>query len=176
MAGFFRGQGSSIARPRALLLALLFAVFASRAAMAQLFEQPMLVVEPGMHTAPIRAVSVDAAGHLAVTGSDDKSVRVWSLADGKLLHTIRMPAGPDNIGKIYAVAMSPDGVLFAAGGWTRWTTELKEEAIYLFETRTGKMTARIADLPDSTHGLAFSSDGRYLAAGRGGRGCRPARL
>src|SRR5262249_59334334 len=33
------------------------------------------------------------------------------------------------------------------------------------ETRTGKMTARITGLPTDTVSLAFSSDGRYLAAG-----------
>ena len=169
MADIFRGQGSAIARSLALLPALLFAVLANPAAMAQLSEQPMLVVDPGMHTAPIRDVAVDAAGRLAVTGSDDKTVRMWSLADGKLLRTIRMLAGPGNIGKIYAVAMSPDGDLVAAGGWTRWTTDAPEDPIYLFETRTGKMTARIAGLPNVTRRLAFSSDGRYLAAGLGGR-------
>jgi WD40 repeat protein len=169
MAGIFRGQGSAIARSLALLSALLFAVLAPPTARAQLSEQPMLVVDPGMHTAPIRA-AVDAVGRLAVTGSDDKTVRMWSLSDGKLLQTIRMPAGPGNIGKIYAVAMSPDGDLIAAGGWIGWTADGREEAIYLFETRTGKMTARIAGLRATTHSLAFSSDGRYLAAGLSGRG------
>jgi hypothetical protein len=165
MAGFFRGQGRRIAR----LLALLpvFLVAALSAAKAQLYDQPTLIIDPGMHMARINAVSVDAAGRLAVTGSDDKTVRVWSLADGKLLQTIRMPAGPSNIGKIYAVAMSPDGKLVAAGGWTAWTTDRKEEFIYLFDARTGKMTKRISGLPASTHSLAFSPDGRYLAAGLG---------
>jgi WD40 repeat protein len=169
MAGIFRGQGSAIARSLALLSALLFAVLATPA-MAQLSEQPMLVVDPGMHTAPIKAVDVDAAGRLAVTGSHDKTVRVWSLTDGKLVQTIRIPAGPGDIGKIYAVAMSPDGSLVAAGGWTSGPPV---GSIYLFETRTGKMTARIAGLPEVTHSLAFSSDGRYLAAGLGStRGLR----
>src|SRR5215831_6164266 len=150
MAGFFRGQSSSIARSRALLLGLWFAV-SNSAAIAQLSEQPVLIVDPGMHTGPIRAVVVDTAGRLAVTGSLDKTVRVWALTDGKLLQTIRMPAGPGHIGKIYAVAMSPEGRLVAAGGWTSWTTGVPEDSIYLFETRTGKMTARIARLPGTTH-------------------------
>jgi WD40 repeat protein len=129
------------------------------------YDHPVLVVNPGMHTAPIRDVGVDAAGQIAVTGSEDKTVRVWSLSDGKLLRTIRMPAGPENVGKIYAVAMSPDGTLVAAGGWT--TAESEPDAVYLFETHAGKMTARIAGHPNVTHSLAFSSDGRYLAAGLG---------
>jgi WD40 repeat protein len=159
MAGIFRGQGSSVVRSLALLPALLFAVVASPAAMAQLYDQPVLVVEPGMHTAPIRAVGADAAGRLAVTGSWDKTVRVWSLTDGKLLQTIRMPVGAGSIGEIYAVAMSPDGDLVAAGGQTAGTI------LYLFETHTGKMNARISGTGSVTHSVAFSSDGRYLAAG-----------
>ena len=139
MARIFRGQGSSIAH--ALLTAFFFSAFANPAALAQLYDQPVLVVDPGMHTAPIGEVGVDAAGRIAVTGSDDKTVRVWSLSDGKLLRTIRMPAGPDNVGKIFAVAMSPDGALVAAGGWTQCTTITPEDAIYVFEALTGNMAA-----------------------------------
>jgi WD40 repeat protein len=161
MAGIFRGQGSSIAR--ALSLALLFVGLAN-SALAQLYEQPVLIIDPGRHTAPIKGVAVDAAGRIAVTGAEDKTLRVWSLTDGDLLRTIRMPAGPGGVGKIHGVAVHPDDALVAAGGWT----QPREASIYLFETRTGKMAARIAELPGIIDSLAFSPDGHYLAAGLGG--------
>jgi WD40 repeat protein len=53
-----------------------------------------------MHTAPIRDVGVDAAGRIAITGGLDKTLRIWSLTNGELLRTIRIPAGPGDIGKI----------------------------------------------------------------------------
>jgi WD40 repeat protein len=165
MACIFRGQGSSIAR--ALLLALLFVVAASPAAQAQLYEQPVLIVDPGMHTAPIKDVGVDAAGRIAVTSARDKTLRVWSLTDGELLRTIRMPAGPENIGMIYAVAVYPDGALVAAGVWTG---NNRKDSIYVFETLTGKLAARIETAPGNTASLAFSPDGRYLVAGLQGTG------
>ena len=50
-------------------------VEAASAAMPPLYEQPVLVVDPGMHTAPITAVAGDAAVLLAVAGSNLVSCR-----------------------------------------------------------------------------------------------------
>ena len=137
-----------------------------------LYDRPVLAIDPGMHTAKIWAQAIDAAGRFAVTGGDDRTVRIWSIADGKLLHTIWIPVGPENVGRIYAVAISPDGSTIAVGGFTE--TRNSEHPIYIFDRESGNLIRRIAgDLPDVTHFLTFSPDGRYLAATLGaGHGLR----
>jgi WD40 repeat protein len=132
-----------------------------------IYDRPVLTIDPGMHTGSIFAAAVDASGRFVVTGSDDKTVRVWSISDGKLLKTIRVPAGPGNTGKIYAVAISPDGDLVAAGGWTRITTKERDFPIYVFDRQTGEMAGFVYRLPCITHYLTFSSDGRYLELSHG---------
>src|SRR5438876_7160128 len=167
MARLCKGRGSAITFATALLLVF----FASRFAAAEsLYERPVLTVDPGMHTAVIWTAAADAAGRFAATGSDDKTIRIWSLSDGKLLKTIRVPAGPGEIGKVDAVAISPDGSVLAAGGSMEGPGDYP---IYLFDPSTGKMTGRITgDLSGFTVRLVFSADGRYLAAMLGAGGLR----
>ena len=137
-----------------------------------LYDRPVLVIDSGMHTAMIRRADTDSAGRWAVTASDDKTVRVWSLADGALLRTIRLPAGSGDIGKVYAVAISPDGALIAVGGWTRWTKADQREQIYLFDRVSGSMIRRIDGVQGVVHHLVFSPNGRNLAAVLGPQGLR----
>jgi WD domain, G-beta repeat len=82
-------------------------------------QNPILRIETGMHTAAIWRIAVDAQCSLAATGSTDKTVRLWSLPTGRLLRTQRLPIGGGDLGKVGAVAVSPDGKRGAAGG-SRW--------------------------------------------------------
>jgi WD40 repeat protein len=162
MAQLCRGQSRQLALFRIGLLALSLVILSSLCGNAQtLYERPVLIVDPDMHTAISYGAAADAEGRFLATGSDDKTVRIWSASDGKLLRTIRMPAGPGQIGMIHAVAMSPDGKIVAAGGWWEGAGV---SAIYLFDRDAGTMTKRIGGLPRSVYELVFSTDGRYLAA------------
>jgi hypothetical protein len=153
-----------------LLAALSLVILSSLCAKAQnLYERPVLIVDPDMHTAVSYGAAADAAGRFLATGSSDKTVRVWSVSDGKLLRTIRIPAGPGYNGRVYAVAMSPDGSIVAAGGYLESSEGF---TIYLFDPNTGKMTTRIGGLPSVGRVLVFSADGRYLAAVCGSGGLR----
>ncbi len=135
-----------------------------------LYDRPVLAVDPGMHTAQIWGQAVDAKGAYAVTGGADRTVRVWSVADGKLLRTIWVPAGPDKVGVVYAVAISPDGSTIAAGGVTERMTG--GTVLYLFARDSGALVRRISGLPNVTNFLTFSPDGRFLAATLGAGGIR----
>lgn len=170
MAQLCRSQSGRLAPLKLLLLTLSLVIFSGFFVKAQnLYERPVLIVDPGMHTAILRAASADAAGQFIATGSSDKTVRIWSASDGKLLQTIRMPAGPGHVGEVYAVAMSPDGKIIAAAGYGEGQGLF---SVYLFDRDTGKMIKRIAGLPNEITELAFSRDGHYLAAGCYSEGLR----
>jgi WD40 repeat protein len=136
-----------------------------------LYDRPVLAIDPGMHTSRITSQAVDAGGRFVVTGGDDHTVRIWSVADGKLLRTIWIPVGPEHVGSIYAVAISPDGSTIAAGGYTERLDG--DHPIYIFDRESGNLVRRIAgDSPSATLFLTFSPDGRYLAAALAEHGLR----
>ncbi len=128
--------------------------------------EPILLIETGRHTAPIRRIATDAGSRWLATVSDDKTLRVWDLQKVSILHTLRPPIDKGNSGKLYSVAMSPDGAYVATGGWTLWD---RGTSIYVFQRGDGKLVRHIADQPNVIYELAWSPDGRYLAVGMGGR-------
>lgn len=147
---------------RCLALAATLAHFTASA--GEPAADPILRIEAGMHTASITSADIDAGGRFAVTASEDKSARVWDVASGRLLQVLRPPQGAGNEGNLEAVALSPDGNWVAVAGITGYEWE-GSISIDLFDRGSGRLLRRLGGLPNVVVHLAFSPDGRWLAAG-----------
>jgi WD40 repeat protein len=147
----------------ALLLGVALSV-PDRAHGAEPQTAPVLRIEADSHGARITRIAIDAAARYIVSGSTDKTVRVWDLPTGRLLRILRPPLGVGNEGEIRGVAMSPDGATIAVAGWTGYEWD-NANSIYLFDRATGQIKRRIPGLPNVIMDLAWSADGSLLVAG-----------
>ncbi len=133
---------------------------------------PRLRIEPEKHFAPIKRIDVDTAERFVVSASNDKTARVWDLRNGKLIQVLRPPLGDGGEGKLYAVAISPDGEQIAAAGWTGYEWD-GDHSVYLFNRSSGALQGRLRDLPNVINHLAFSPRGDKLVVALGaGHGIR----
>ncbi|EDN71506.1 WD-40 repeat protein [Beggiatoa sp. PS] len=127
-------------------------------------SEPILRIETGMHTAPIRRIGVDAAEQFLLTASNDKTLRLWDLHTGDLLKTYRVPIGTGNEGRLDSGAISPDGEWVAGAGWTGAEWDDNTVSIYLFNRASGKLMKRLSGLEEVISHLCVSKDGQYLGA------------
>jgi WD40 repeat protein len=148
--------------PNVAIFFLLLALLVGAEPALGLATRPVLRIEPGAHTAPIWKIATDREGRWLVTASEDKTVRVWDVASRRLVRTLRPPVGDERL-RLYAVAMSPDGELVATGGgWTAGAGESNN--VYVFRREDGTVLQRVGAAGEQTLALAWSPDGRYLAA------------
>jgi WD40 repeat protein len=139
-----------------------------RTAQAQ-SPEPVLRIEAETHTAQMRNAATDASGRILVTASEDKTARVWSLPDLRLLGVLRPPIGDGDEGKLNAVAVSADGRTAAVGGLS--IPDHDTYSAYVFDLATRSIIRTIAGLPSVVDSIALAPDGR-LAAGFAKHGIR----
>ncbi len=120
--------------------------------------EPELLIEPGTHTAPVRHVVLSPDQKTMYTAAFDKTIRVWSVPDGKLLKILRVPIGDGFEGSLFGLAVSPDGKTLAVGGW------MKQQYIYTIDIVTGKILRAYGPNKETLLNVLFSPDGQSLVA------------
>jgi WD40 repeat protein len=127
-------------------------------------EGPYLELDTQGHMALIRGLVFTPDGRTLISGSDDKTIRVWDTETGRITRTIRGEIGDGDPGKIYALALSRDGRLLAAGGRTGGT-EAEGQPIRLYDLETGTMLGVLKGHTGAVLSLDFSPDGDRLVSG-----------
>jgi len=149
----------------ALFVLVLFTLlFISRVHSSGIPNDPILRIEMGMHSTFISCIAVDAQNRFMVTGSWDKTVRLWELSTGKPVRVFRPPIGEGSVGMIFTATFSPDGNAIVCGGMTKSGNE-KSYSICLFDRESGKLVQRIGGLNRYITHLQYSKNGRFLVVG-----------
>jgi hypothetical protein len=117
--------------------------------------------DTGMHLTDVSDADVDSGETIVVTGSEDKTARIWTLDNGRQLAVLRIP-GQGPIGKIHAVAMAPNGREVAIGGW--------EGKVYIFRAPDWRLVREVRPDSNSVDSLRYSPEGARLAVGLWSRG------
>ena len=115
--------------------------------------KPYPRIEVAEHTAAIRRLAVDRAERWLVTASHDKTARVWNLQTGRLERILRPPIGEGEEGKLYAVAISPDGARIALGGFTGASGSYSYP-FYLFDRSNGRLLGSSRGFADIANHLS----------------------
>ncbi|KAH0503438.1 Echinoderm microtubule-associated protein-like 6 [Microtus ochrogaster] len=113
-------------------------------------DKPVLILQ-GHCEGELWALALHPKKPLAVTGSDDRSVRLWSLADHALIARCNMEEA------VRSVSFSPDGSQLALG--------MKDGSFIVLRVRDMTEVVHIKDRKEVIHEMKFSPDGSYLAVG-----------
>jgi WD40 repeat protein len=104
------------------------------------------------HSHIVRSLAVSTDGKILVSGSRDKTIKIWHLETGELLHTLN-----GHKDGVYAVALSPNGQIIASGS--------ADKTIKLWHIETGELLATFTGHAHTVTALAFTASGELLVSG-----------
>jgi hypothetical protein len=104
------------------------------------------------HTAQVLAVAFSPDGRSALSGSGDRTLKLWDVATGRELSTL---AG--HTAAVTSVAFSPDGGSVLSGS--------ADESLKLWDVATGKEIRTFTGHTERVMSVAISPDGRSVLSG-----------
>jgi hypothetical protein len=104
------------------------------------------------HSSKVKSVKFSPDGKSALSGSEDKTLKLWDLATGNLLRSFEGHAH-----KVGSVAFSPDGSRVLSGAW--------DKTLKLWETATGKLLHTFEGHSGEVVSVAYSPDGSRALSG-----------
>jgi WD40 repeat protein len=111
-------------------------------------EKPEIFVQLG-HSGNVFAVAFSPDGKYLLSGSDDKTLKLWEVSTGREIRTLWHTEG------VMSVAFSPDGKYILSGS--------RDGTMKLWDLATGKEIKAFSI--DVWRSVVFSPDDRYVAAG-----------
>jgi WD40 repeat protein len=124
-----------------------------------------LTLDTGGHMAKVLELAITPDGKRLVSGSNDKTVRIWDIETGKAVRIIRGESAPGDWGALYAMALSPDGARVAVGGFLHANDRATSSAVRIHDLASGKVEMLLKGHTNVVGALAFSPDGKRLVSG-----------
>jgi WD40 domain-containing protein/TIR domain-containing protein len=104
------------------------------------------------HADRVRAVAFSPDGRTALSGGDDKTLKLWDVATGKEIRTFT-----GHIAPVHSVAFSPDGRSALSGS--------DDRTLKLWDVAKGRELRSFAGHAYRVYSVAFSPDGRTALSG-----------
>ncbi|RJP32952.1 MAG: hypothetical protein C4547_12955 [Phycisphaerales bacterium] len=110
------------------------------------------------HRAAVSSAAVSPDGQRIVTGSEDKTARVWDAASGREMFTLE-----GHKGLVLSVAFSPDGQRILTGGGP-WGVGKKPGEVKVWDAATGQLLRDLQGHAYCVWSVAFSPDGQRIVS------------
>ena len=113
------------------------------------------------HTDAVWSVAVSPDGQTLVSGSEDKTIKLWQLSTGQIWRTLK-----SNSEQVLSVAFSPDGQSLTSGSFAT------ANAIRTWQLQTGELHRQFSPQANKVWSVDISSNGETLASTSGERGIK----